>query len=107
VAGATWAECVALRLQERNGQLWLLLHPDIWISPLSSRRDAIEFMKSRRRYRYNPQANAVLDAWITILLGAVGGRDPVTVTAYAGTEHSPAFSVGTRTAFSRKVGGHG
>jgi SIR2-like domain len=107
LGGATWSESVALRLEERDGQLWLLLRPDIWVSPLASRRDAIEFLKGRRRFRYNPQANAILDAWIRILLGAVGGRDAVTVSAYAGAEHAAAFNVGTRTAFSRRIGGHG
>jgi hypothetical protein len=107
LAGATWAESVALRLEVRDGEPWLLLRPDIWIAPLASRREAVDFLKSKRRYRYNPQANAILDAWIKILLGTIGSRDAVTVRGHAGTEHSPAFEVGTRTAYSRRIGGHG
>lgn len=105
--GVRWAESVALRLEERGGSLWLMLRPDIWISPLTSRYEATDFLRDRRRYRYNPQSNAILDAWITILLGTIGKAQSVKVCAFADTDHSAIFELGTRTGYSRRVGGHG
>lgn len=103
----TWAEAVSLRLEERNGALWLLLRPDIWISPLSSREDATDFLREKRQYRYNPQSNAILDAWIKILLGSIGAAESTKVSAFADTDHSPTFEISSRTGYSRRVGGHG
>lgn len=103
----TWAESVALRLEERNGALRLLLRPDIWISPLSSRYEAADFLRTKRRYRYNPQSSAILDAWIKILLGSMGSAESVKVCAFVGKDHSPTFEIGTRTGYSRRIGGHG
>ena len=67
-----WAEAVTIRLEERAGKLFLLLEPAIWITPLKSREAASAFMRQRRLKRYNQQADRILNAWITILLGKVG-----------------------------------
>ncbi|MCI0564548.1 MAG: SIR2 family protein, partial [Nitrososphaera sp.] len=32
-----WAEALSIRLEHRNDSLWLLIEPDIWISPLANR----------------------------------------------------------------------
>ena len=97
-----WHEAVRIRLEERSGVLWLLLEPDIWIRPLTQREDAQEFLYKRKIRRYNNQSYQILNAWIEILLGAVGQGAPVTV-AYAPDSPFPAeFTVSTRTAFSRR-----
>ena len=97
-----WAECARLRLEERAGALWLLFEPDIWIKPLAKREDAKDFLRERTFRRYNSQAYEILNAWIGILLGEVGDGTPVTVTYAPESIYPAAFTVSTRTAFSRR-----
>lgn len=96
-----WAEAVALHLEERNGSLWLMLRPDVWIAPLAERDEAADFLRARKLKRYNAQSFDILSAWIRILLGDLGGA-PVKVTAFPDKEHSAAFEISTRTAYSRR-----
>jgi hypothetical protein len=96
-----WAEAVALHLEERNGSLWLLLRPEIWITPLSERDTATDFLRTRKLKRYNAQSFEILSAWIRILLGDLGGT-PVKMTAFPDKEYSATFEVSTRTAYSKR-----
>ena len=96
-----------MKMEERNGTLWLLLRPDIWISPLSSRQEAIDFLRTKKLYRYNRQSNAILDAWIKILLGSIGAAESIKVSAFAGADHVPVFEISSRTGYSRKIGTNG
>jgi len=98
-----WAECVKLSLEERAGVLWLLLKPDIWIKPLANREQAQNFLRNRKLKRYNSQSYDILNAWIEILIGAIGNGTPVNVTYAANSDHPASFTISTRTAFSRKV----
>ena len=59
-----WSEALRITVDERHGQLWLLIHPDIWIWPPRARKDAQDFMDQRRRKRFNRKYNELLDAWI-------------------------------------------
>lgn len=97
----TWAESVSMRLEERGGRLWVMLRPDIWIKPLVRRQEARDFMRQRRLNRYNKQSYNLLDAWIEILLGAVGAGKVVKVTCYPDSVYNAEFEIGTRTAYSR------
>ena len=98
-----WSECIRLGLEERAGVLWLLLEPDVWIKPLTNRDDAQNFLRSRKKKRYNDQSYYILDAWIEILIGPIGQGTPVTVTYGADTDYPASFTVSTRTAFSRRA----
>lgn len=100
----TWAETVSIRVEERSGRLWIMLKPDIWIKPLARREEATDFMRNRRRFRYNESSYQILDAWIKILLGSVGGGDIVKVSCFPDSEFNAVFEIGTRTAFSLGVG---
>lgn len=102
-----WSEAVSLRIEERNGALWLLLRPDIWISPLRERQSATEFLRQRKLKRYNNQSFDVLSAWIGILLGAVGGARVAEVTAYPGSQYSATFEISTRSAYSKRSTANG
>jgi hypothetical protein len=102
----TWAESVSIRLEERDGRLWVMLRPDIWITPLAKRQEARAFLRKRRLYRYNPKSYHLLDAWIEILLGEVGSGSAIKVSCFPDAEYSANFEVGTRTAYSRG-GGYG
>jgi len=101
LSGVTWAEAVSIRLEERGGMLWVMLRPDIWIKPLDKRQDAREFLRKRRLYRYNNKSYKLLDAWISILLGAVGAGADIKVSCFKDEVYSGIFEVGTRTAYSR------
>jgi hypothetical protein len=96
-----WAEAVSLKVEERNGQLWLLLQPDVWISPNKMREEATDFLYKKKINRWNRQASDLLSAWIEILLGGVG-KGCASVTAYKGTEHPAQFQISMRSAFSRR-----
>ena len=95
-----WAEAVSLKVEERNGQLWLLLRPDVWISPNKMREEATDFLYKKKIHRYNTQASELLSAWIEILLGGLG-RGEANVTAYKDSKHPAQFQISMRSAFSR------
>lgn len=100
-----WSEAVSVRLEEKNGHLWLLLRPDIWVKPLSERQNYRDKIKGKKKYRYNRQSSDFLTAWIRILLGDLGDND-VTVEHCSDTEFPIQFTLNTRSAFSRKEGRH-
>lgn len=102
-----WAECVRLSIEQKLSGYWLLLEPDIWISPVVSRRDASTFLARRRAGRFNKKANAVLDAWIEILLGTSDRNVDVRLRAFDDGDEceNPAFVVGSRSGFSRPIDG--
>jgi hypothetical protein len=102
-----WSEAVSIRIEERSGLLWLLLRPDIWISPLKERENASDFLRTKKLKRYNPQAFEILSAWIRILLGDVGQGQPAAVTAFPDTDFSAQFEISTRTAFSKRSAANG
>jgi hypothetical protein len=102
----TWAESVSIRLEARGSRLWVMLKPDIWIKPLARRQEARDFLRQRRLRRWNKQSYELLDAWIEILLGAVGSGSIVKVFCFPDAEYSAVFEIGTRTAYSQG-GGHG
>ncbi len=103
----TWAEAVSIRLEERNGRLWVMLRPEIWIKPLAKRKEARDFMRQRRLKRYNSKSYLLLDAWIRILLGSVGSGAAIKVSCFPDVNYSADFEVGTRTAYSRRGDGNG
>ena len=102
-----WAEAISLRIEERNGELWLLLRPDIWVSPLREREKASDFLRQRKLKRWNSQSYETLSAWVGLLLGAVGGARVAEVVAHAGSEYGAKFEISTRTAYSRRSPANG
>jgi hypothetical protein len=102
LADVYWAEAVSIRVEERNGVLWLLLRPDIWISPLKARQEAAEFLRQRKLKRYNNQSYDLLSAWIGILVGSVGGPRSAELIAHPGSQYPASFEINTRSAYSRR-----
>ena len=95
-----WAEALSIKLEERNGSLWLLIRPDIWVTPLSERENATDFLRSKKLHRYNNQSYQLLDAWIRVLFGFIGTGQEIRISCFPDSDYSPTFSVNTRTAFS-------
>jgi len=98
----SFAEAIRISIDSRNDQYWLVLNPDVWIWPPRSREDAIDFLNKRRGDRFNAKFNALLDAWIAVLLGE--GKTSVRVSAFEdGSEaQNPTFVIGPGSAFSRR-----
>jgi hypothetical protein len=98
-----WAEALSIKIEEKNGTLWLLIRPDIWITPLTMRENATDFLRKRKMYRYNNMSYHLLDAWIRVLFGFLGTGQDVRVSCFTDTDYAPTFSVNTSTAFSGSV----
>jgi hypothetical protein len=101
----TWAEAVRISIDFRDGHLWLLLEPDVWIEPARARKLAVKFLDSRRGDRYNKKFNALLDAWVQIVLGSVERNTEVAVSLLDDTvsAENPSFRISSRTAFARRI----
>lgn len=99
-----WAETLRLSLDQKDGRTWLLMEPYIWIWPPRARRDVDAFLERRRSDRFNSKHDALLSAWIQIILGTDERNAEVTLRAFDGESNAgnPSFCLGTRTAFSRR-----
>lgn len=99
-----WSEALRLSLDYKDGQLWILIDPDIWIRPRRARKDAEEFLDERRGDRYNKEYNDLLDAWIQVILGTDTRNAEIELTAFdEGSDvENPRFRIGSRTAFSKR-----
>jgi hypothetical protein len=101
-----WSEAARISIDMKNGAVWLLVDPDVWIWPARARQDAIEFLDRRRRDRLNDKYNELLSAWVQIILGTDQRGVDVRLSAFGGSEDAgnPAFLIGSRTAFARRLG---
>jgi hypothetical protein len=100
-----WAEALRISLDQHNGRMWLLLEPDIWIWPPRARPDATGFLERRRGGRFNAKHNALLDAWIRIILGTDNRDAEVAVLAFDGDADAgnPCFRLAARSGFSKRT----
>lgn len=98
-----WAEALRVSLEFKNGRHWLLIDPDIWIWPRFARKDATDFIDARRKDRFNAKHDALLSAWIQIILGTAKANATVSVKAFtSGSDAAnPSFTIGSRTAYTR------
>ena len=101
-----WAECASLKLEERNGSAWLMIRPDVWITPLASREQATTFLREKKLRRWNPIAYRLLDAWIGLLVGSVGTAQEAQISCFQNAKYPAAFTLNTRSAYSRRGGAH-
>lgn len=101
VPNASWHEAISVRLEERDRKLWLLIRPTTWISPVSERENAKEFLRTRTLRRYNHIAFAILDAWKKVLFADAPAGE-ATVSCFNGATYPVVFKIKTLTAFSRK-----
>jgi hypothetical protein len=60
----------------------------------------MDFVRERRARRYNPQSDALLAAWINVLLG---GQETARVSAFGRVDGIDAsFAINSTTAYSRR-----
>lgn len=100
-----FAEAVQISVEEKNGRIWLLLAPDIWVWPKTARPLAITFLEERRKSRLNTKMDQLLSAWCQVLLGTSGHNTTVSVSPFSSgdSDENPVFKIGTRTAYSRML----
>jgi hypothetical protein len=101
----TWAEALRISIDFKNGQLWLLLDPDVWIWPLRARKDATDFLDKRRSGRFNKEYNNLLNAWVQVILGLGELNADTTLSVFEGGSpaENPSFKLTNRTAFARRL----
>lgn len=101
-----WSEALRISLDQKEGRNWLLLEPDVWIWPTHARLAATDFLDRRKGDRFNDVQNDLLNAWSEIILGTAQRNVELDVQPFAsGTlAENPRFRVGSRTAFSRRIG---
>lgn len=105
-----WAEAAGLSIERRNGSWWLLVVPEIWVSPPKDRAaqhaeqmTAGTFIQQKRATRYNRTANALLDAWVRLLCAGIGPRQVNTWNLGPAEGIDPALKIDGHTAFSRPL----
>ena len=105
-----WAEAAGLSIERRDGAWWLLVVPEIWVSPPKERSAgrseqmvAGTFVQQKRATRYNRTANALLDAWVRLLCAGLGPRKVKTWNLGPGEGIDPMFEIDGHTAFSRPL----
>lgn len=98
-----WAEALRVSLELKNDRNWLLIEPDIWIWPRFARKEATDLIDRRRKDRFNAKYDALLSAWIQIILGTTTPNATVSVKAFpSGSDAAnPSFTIGSRTAYTR------
>ena len=102
--GTFWAEALSIKIEQKNNAFWLLIEPDIWISPLVARKNAFDVLRAKKLRRYNNQAFNLLSAWIQVLFGSVGDGRVVEVSCFPDADCVPRFKLNTRTAYSYQGG---
>ncbi|WP_428239531.1 SIR2 family protein [Gynuella sp.] len=100
VQNTHWAESTSVKLDFRDGKPWLLLRPDIWVSPMKNRESAIDFLYKRKIRRYNNKSYSLLDAWIEILFGISGGKENACIEYRPKSAAPASFTIALRTAYS-------
>ena len=98
-----WAEALRVSVEFVDGKVWLLLDPDVWIWPARARKEATAFLDERRGDRYNKTYNALIEAWLDVLLGNGDWPNAVSFSAFDGgaPSETPTFVIGTKLASSR------
>ena len=100
-----WSEAVQVSLDVKDGNLWLILNPDIWIWPYRARKISVDFMQRRRNDRFNQKFNNLISAWINIIFGTEELNVEIQVSSFAegsGAEN-PSFDLASRTAFTKRL----
>jgi hypothetical protein len=100
-----WAEAVKLDLEVINGKYFLLLKPVVWIWPKRARILATDFLDRRTGGRFNKPADALLSAWIRLLLPTASPGGDLALSPLEGEKDAghPDFMINGRTAFSRRA----
>jgi hypothetical protein len=102
-AGIPWSEVLRFRLDYQLRRLWLLIEPAVYfgdVTKTEQRYIAADFVRERLATRYNRQWNALMEAWIALIMA---DRKELQVAAFGiGDGIDASFTVGRITGFSRR-----
>ena len=95
---------MCIRDSYRNDQFWLVITPDIWVEPYDKRTEMTDFIINRKKRRYNPMYNQLLDAWKNLLFGK-DIKSSVKIRPYDFDDDiaNPCFVISPITAFSGRL----
>jgi hypothetical protein len=97
-ASTFWMECAEISLEYVDGKFHLVILPDIWVEPSENRKLVVDYLKNKKKNRYNKIQNELLDAWKQILLGL---NDKVSLSAFDDSvENNATFEIVTKTSHS-------
>lgn len=98
-----WAECVRVTLEQKGGETWLVLDPDVWIWPPRARKSAVDFLSQRRLSRKNDKYNQLLTGWVKTLLATNQQNTVAKFTPFSSgdIDENPEFKISSRTAYAR------
>ncbi|MEM6499671.1 MAG: SIR2 family protein, partial [Pseudomonadota bacterium] len=97
-----YAEGAEINLSFADDRLWGLITPDVWITPMFARRYAENFLKNRKRDRYNKKHDELVSAWMSVFTDGAKPAELIQVSAFGdGTDCGDAsFSFVNRTGYS-------
>jgi SIR2-like domain len=100
-----WAEAIKLDLEVVDGKYFLLLKPVVWIWPKRARILATDFLDRRGGGRFNKPVDALLSAWVRLLLPTPAPGVDLSLAPLQGELDAghPHFAINGRTAFSRRA----
>lgn len=100
----TWCWSVELTLKQFNDEYFIVLSPNIWISPRVVREEFKEFLDGKRQVLKNDRMDKLLSAWIEILLKEVGAKGTISIPISLPVgDKKVAIKTVTRTAYSRRA----
>lgn len=99
-----FAESLQISLSIVEGQMWLLLRPDVWIWPPFARRHSVDWLDQRKKSRRNDVFDELLSAWVSVLLDdpEKGQFVQVSLTDGEASPENPNFLISSRTGYSLK-----
>ena len=99
-----FAEALQFSLSIVEGQMWLLLRPDVWIWPPFARRYAVDWLDQRKKDRRNDVFDELLSAWVSVLLDDPDKGATVQISLHDGdaSPSNPCFLLSSRTGYSLK-----
>lgn len=100
-----WAEAARVSVDFKDGRLWLLLDPDVWILPPRARSLARNFLDERKKGRTNAVYDSLLSGWVQAVFGAEERNTEISVSPFESDmeTENPTFTIMSRTGFSRKL----
>lgn len=101
----TCCESLNIRLEIKNNNAFLLMKPDIWITPIGERENIRATIDNIKKTRYNDQTFKILSSWINLLLGEIKEKSSdghsVPISYFEDSEFPVKFTINTRSAYSR------
>jgi len=98
-----WSEALSVKLDYQLNRLWLLFEPTIYfenVSDIAQRHMAADFVRERLAARYNRQWNALIEAWLVLIMN---DQREITLRAFGIEDGIDASFILSRiTAFSRR-----